>query len=240
VLKKKNFLAILLLLFIGVLAYKSGKTVLLFIQDIFAPRAVSIVCNDIYSESLQHEIKKFLCSNFESRAYSEIDLPIIYKMLKYKFKVVKKMLWTWKSFDEAVLVVEGVRPVFFVNNKFVLGNKKRLLDFSMFSDLDMDLLKPITLGEKLYSEKVDSEVYKVINTVPESYWGAYNVSYLEKHDIVLEPKDKKCIKYVLDESVVFDQDKLKKASLLAQEIKKRLTVCDLRFRDRICIRSEKI
>lgn len=238
--KKKRITVALLFLLTIITAYRGGKACFLLIQNVFAPRSISVVCNNIYSEPLQSDIKKFVFSNLVSHAYSEVDLPLMYKMLKYKFKVVKKMSWAWKSFDEAVLVVEGVKPVFFVNNKFVLGNKKRLLESSMFSDLDMNLLKPLKLGDTLCAEKVPGDVYKVLQGVPESYWQAYEVSYLGKHDIIFEPKNKKLIRYVLDELVIFDQEKIKRASILAQETKRRLTVCDLRFRDRICVRNEKI
>jgi hypothetical protein len=240
VFKKKRIAVALIFLLTVITAYRGGKAFFLFVQNGFAPRSISIVCSNIYSEPLQDDIKKFVSSTLVSRSYSDVDIPLIYKMLKFKFKVVKKMLWTWKSFDEAVLVVEGVKPAFFVNNKFVLGNKKRLLDSSMFSDLDMGLLKQLKLGDDLCAEKVSSDVYKVINEVPESYWRTYEVSYLGRHDIIFEPRDKKLIRYILDESVICDQDKIRRASYLAQETRRRLTVCDLRFRDRICVRTEKI
>jgi hypothetical protein len=239
----RKIAALIFFLLVGLVGYKGCTAFYGFVRERFAPRSICVVCNRIYSDSLKKRIKKFVLGYLISRSYADIDLYYLCKNLKDKFKVVRKILWNWRSWEEAVLTIEGVRPLFCINENFILGNKKRLFSSDLFSDVDKNSLRYLKMAQP--PVKISSDVYEFLRKIPSSYWEKYSIDYRGRRNIELASKNEK-IRFVVDQDSMFDRDKIDKAKKLHKDficssgpnllkrMKRRCVVYDLRFSDRIC------
>jgi hypothetical protein len=223
--------------------YKGGKRVFVFIQEHFAPQSIVITCKDIYSDELRCEIKHSIAQYLSGRSYADVSLDELHKNLKQYFKLIEKVSWNWCSWGESELVVEGVKPLFIVNDMFVLGEKRRLFPTVFFTDISLDSLKSVSLNFSLCGIKIPRSVHNFLKKVPKDYWDKYKISYNSCEEIVLEHKESSLPSvFVVNENVVFDKEKVKRAELLYDDVlrRKKVTrlnrskvVYDLRFDNRI-------
>lgn len=234
----------LLLAFAGFVAYKSVTRGYRFVAERFAPREIHIVCKDIYSDELRCEIKQSIIRYLSGRSYVDVSLDELHKNLKQYFKLIKKISWNWRSWNEAELVVEGTRPLCVVNDIFVLGEKRRLFPTVFFTDQSCKSLPLVSLHFSFCGIKVPRYVHRFLQNVPKAYWERYKISYHDRDRITL--KDKECslpVDFVVNEHVFFDEKKLNQARCLYDDVlrrkkltrstRKRKVIYDLRFNNRI-------
>jgi len=230
-----------LCLFACLVAYKGGKRAFVFIKERFAPQSICIICKNIYSNELREEINDSVIRYLSGRSYSDVSLKELHKNLRQYFKLIKKTSWNWGDWGESKLVVEGVQPLFLVNDIFVLGEKRRLFPMVFFPDIPMQSLRPVKIDFSLCGIKVPRYVYDFLKKIPLDYWDEYSISYLGKERIILEGSS---ICFVVNENVMFDRIKIKRAENLYQDVlrrssvglstmKSKRVVYDLRFDNRI-------
>jgi hypothetical protein len=228
----------ILCIFACLVVYKNVRRVFVFARERFAPRSISITCKNIYSDELRDEIKQCAIKYLSGRSYADVSLAELHKNLKQCFKLIKKISWNWGSWGESELVIEGVRPLFLVNDMFVLGDKRRLFPTVFFTDISLDKLHPVSLDFSLCGIKVPRRVHSFLQKIPKDYWESYKVFYISRERIELEEKKSKTpVCFVLNEEMLFDRKKMKKAEYLSVarpvDMKRKYVAYDLRFTNRI-------
>ena len=227
--------------------YKSCRQAFVLIKERFAPQSINIVCKNIYSDELRCEIKQSIVKYLSGRSYAAVSLSELHKNLKQYFKLIEKISWNWRSWSDAELIVEGVQPLFLVNDMFVLGEKRRLFPTVFFSDISMDSLCSVKLDFLFCGIKVPRRVHSFLKKVPKDYWKSYKISYCSSERIELESKKLGSkVRFVLNEELFFNRKKIKQAEYLnvSRPIKgsrgssigcrrNKNVVYDLRFENRI-------
>lgn len=206
----------------------------------FVPTSVSIKYKHIYSDDVKKEIDVFVKNYISKANFLCLDLNLFYKNLKEKFKVVKSIDWNWDSLGHASVTIVGVRPLLRVNNKFVLGNKRRLFPYSLFSNATVDELSPfnVSCNKKSY-EKLPLQVCEFVKNVPERCWSSYTISYSsQNYSFLKNRKSEACEKYVIVNDKTFQNPrKMKVACFVHDDFinnKQRKRVAyDLRFKNRV-------
>jgi hypothetical protein len=206
-------------------------------------KKVVVIYTNFYSDELKNKIQKFVDSEFNAEKESSFNPAEFHERLKDNFKIVKKMTWNTSLPSKNVLTIEGVKPFILINDSFVLGNKRRLFDKSLFSLHNLDELKKISIETSFFDKKISIDLYQFMQKIPNSVWDRYNIRYEGKHKIVLHERGadmKQTI--IVDCKSLFDskkfnclgevkEDFLEKQKALGR--RRRNVVLDLRFKDRV-------
>lgn len=221
---------------------KITSTVNKGITNVLTPEKLEFSFDNIYSTTVQANITSFLHKNSKQEKLSDFNPKKFYGELKNKFKMIKKVEWDFSHPKVAKLHIEGVKPLCKINNKFILGNKKRIFEPDIFPDIE---LKNIELSSEFFGKKADSEFFELINKTPVQVWQKYSLKLLKPYDIemqLIQTNLKKHAVLIVDTENFFDAKKIESSdkllNVLAEDIEKKLgrqkTAClDLRFKNRI-------
>lgn len=223
------------------------------IKEISTPQEIEYSLKHIYSESLKKNIAEFIEKHSKPHKLSNFDPEKFYKKLKTKFKMVKKIKWDFTQPQTAKLTIKGVKPFFTINNKLVMGNKKRIFDPVYFEGFEIKSLNNVYLSPNHFDEKLNIDIYTFLSKIPDDIWQKYYLSYHKDSTIVLEKKSTKQKSslqkfFLLNKKNFFDFSKLTQAKLLVKNLKEewgnrfywqKLKLFDLRFKDRILYRPLK-
>ena len=221
-----------------------------FFYKTFSPRTVYIEQSSVYSNELRNEIDKFVRSEMIDTKKAVLNKYEFYKDLKKNFKFVKGVQWRLDSLSQSSVKVDGVNPMFLINDKFVLGDKKRLFPKSWFSEFDLDSLKKVSMIGVLLEEKLDLNVYKAILKIPNRYFDEYDIFCGGANYIILSKKEADFKRtFVVDGKLLlncFDEkfksidllttDFLSRKNLERRSLKKKRLVFDMRFNNLVCVR----
>lgn len=220
------FIAAVAIMLVGLGGYKLKK---------IAPDSVAITYHHVYSDMLKQELTQYIETEFKTKNFSGFIPALFAKNLKRNFTFVKKVLWNWDASGRATVTVEGVRPLFLVNDKFILGNKKRLFPINFFQNVSLDSLKSIQIASALvHEQKINASLYKFLRTVPDSYWDRYTMSCLGDH-VVLDDVQSR-LQILVDEKMLMDQHKMDFVLEVPTRVGKKYVTYDLRFKNCVCAR----
>jgi|SaaInlStandDraft_3_1057020.scaffolds.fasta_scaffold04066_2 hypothetical protein len=238
---KLSIISLFFLFLFGTSTYFIVRFIQGIIQQSSANKKVIVTFSSVYSDDLKKQIESFVKKEFNCCK----DPSIFHGKLKKNFKIVKKTTLNKTSPGVAQLSIEGVEPFAIVNNRFVIGNKKRLFDPVFFASCDFNKLKKIFIKPCFLNEKMTSCVYEFMQKIPYSIWNIYTIRYEGDHKIILQDRgaDVKRI-VVVDKNSIFDEDKLSRLEAMQEDflnrkklssrwLKKRSLVFDLRFKDRV-------
>ncbi|MFH1644476.1 MAG: hypothetical protein ABIA74_04855 [bacterium] len=225
-----------------------------FTKNIFTkivtPKTITWSVDEIYSEGEKKGLEKFVQENIESKAFESFDYANFYHRLKKDHKLVKKVEWDFSNPDYAQIKIYGIKPKYLINDKFILGNKKRLFDKVHFDNFSFDNITKINVANKFLGEKLDLNVYQFLNDSSTcNCWDKFDVFYFDKSKISLIPKD-----YSFEYLVNVDEDNFSNAEkfifvnsiyndlmqewiLNQRKNKKNVFAFDLRFGDKIYVRT---
>ncbi len=219
---------------------------------LITPQKIEFSIDHIYSKDLIKDLTEFVTKNTSTEKLTEFNPQAFYKKLKAKFKIIKKIEWDFTQPQIAKLKLQGTKPFGKINNKFVLGNKKRLFHFDHFKDFDIENLKNIQLSQEYFDQKINPETYSFLNNISPKIWTKYALTYYKDWAIILEKKNKKNSVqsfFLFDKKHFFNSKKMLCAKLLIKKLKKdwgnrffwrKIKLFDLRFKDRILYRPLKI
>ena len=249
------FIALPLLLIIFLLTYffiqwLFSDNVKLFFKKVVIPKKIIWSVDKIYSDTEKQKLSSFIQQSIDSGMFN-FDTSIFYKELKKKHKVIKKVEWNFSNPDYAQLKVYGIDPKYLINNKFVLGNKKRLFQKDQFGEFEKEKFVELNIDNKFLGEKLDLNVYDFLNkTYKSDCWKKFRVAYLDKSRIEMLSNDS--LQYLIktDELNFDNNEKQNFVDLIYLDLmeemlknpkkyKNKVFVFDLRFRDKIFLRSLK-
>jgi hypothetical protein len=213
----------------------------------FTPSSFIISFKDIYSESLQKQIRTFIYRELAAKDLLQFSAVRFHKTLKNNFKIVYRVDWNKTSPGGAVLTVVGVKPLAVINNDFVVGNKRRLFPKSFFQLVDLASLKSIEVKECFCQERLSEEVYEFLQKIPNYILSRYNVSYEGRHKILLRDSLSKRKRVIIaDRKSLHGEVKLREIDRIEGdylEVRKergflrtpKLITYDVRFKNRIYV-----
>lgn len=256
---KRNFLfiAIPILLVISLLAYFFISwlwfdKVKFFFRKVVVPKKIIWSVDEIYSENEKKLLEKFVQNSIDSGMFN-FDTSIFYKELKKNHKVVKGVEWNFSNPDFAQLKIYGITPKYLINNKFVLGNKKRLFDKDKFNNFDNNRFMKINIAQHFLGEKLDFNLYDFLNKISKSdCWNKFEVSYFDSTKIEMLSKDFLPEYLVRVDKKNFDNteklgfvnsiydDLVKELEQNPRKYRNKFFAFDLRFGDRIYLQTLKL
>lgn len=236
---------------IGICSYKLYFVFKNFLQDSFVSQSIALNFKHIYSGEHHNRLEHFVQSEVAMIKYSDFDPIKFYTNLKQNFKFVKKTFWNRDDLNSCSLTIEGVVPVFRINKKFILGNKRRLFLQEIFSDFDLNSLRQVDINPSLCLPKLPIQVWKFLKKIPNSYWDRYTVTYLKSCNIFLDRNSKdQMYRFIVNEDLLFNEKNMELAGMLYKDFvdkkgllryrkkstqNKRL-VYDMRFRNCVCVK----
>jgi hypothetical protein len=244
--------ALLLILIIIPTTTKLFNTVNKSITLALTPEKIDFTLEHIYSEQIKTNLVKFLDKNSKAENLAHFDPESFYRKLKKEFKIIKTVEWDFSNPKTARLRIEGTKPFCKINNKFILGNKKRIFEFDQFSDFKLDQLQNIEVAQEHLKTKIDPELFIFLSRIFEQTWEKYDLTFLKNSNITLQLKEsnfKNNPQFVLNTKSFSNPEKLSSANkilgILNEELSKKLgrqkaALCDLRFKDRIIFYTKKL
>ncbi len=220
---------------------------------IHAMRPEKIVCQfkDIYSPDVRVGLVAFLKEYAQDNSIWAFQKDLFCQQLKQKFSIIKSIECHIEGGNNVIVSIEGVIPQYLVNNKFILGDTKRLYSLDYFKTFICDRLANIRVPENLCNPEKESPVYDFLCCMPRRYVEQFDVSYLKSSCICLQPKacDAKYM-VIVDEASLFDDVKINRCSKIFDDIVQRgmlskktqaskggnAIVLDLRFPGRIVVK----
>jgi hypothetical protein len=221
---------------------KITSTVNKEITKVLTPEKLDFSFDNVYSTTVNASLTSFLKQHSKPEKLAEFEPKKFYSDLKKKFKIIKKVEWDFSNPKSAKLYIQGVKPLCKINNKFILGNKKRLFDPDVFPGIE---LKNIELSSDFFNKKISTALFDLINKTPEQIWQKYNLSFIKPYDIemqLFQTNLKKQPVLIVDMENFFNIEKIETTNKivpkLAEEIDKKLgrqkiACLDLRFKNRI-------
>ncbi len=216
------------------------------------PEKIDFTLDQIYSEQIKSNLLKFLDKNSRAENLAHFDPEAFYSKLKKEFKIIKKVEWDFSNPKTAKLRIEGTKPFCKINNKFILGNKKRLFEFDQFADFHTAQLQNIEIAPEHIKTKLNPELFIFLSRIFEQTWEQYDLTFLKNSNITLQLKQfnlKNKPQFILNTKSFSKPEKLFSANkilgILSEELSKNLgrqktALCDLRFKDRIIVYTKKL
>lgn len=246
---KKNFIKVVLaiilsaifvvviLLFLHYLKFR-------FLNNLFSslktPKKINLNLRNIYSDKIKQDLISFTATATTKYA-TDFDPNLFYKSLKEQFKNIKKIKWIFEK-EKACLNIVGVAPFCLINDKFVLGNKRRLFSKKIFEKYNLNLLNLVELDSSFLKEKLDDDVYFFLQKIPQDKFDNFKILYSSHNEINLIPRNLKS-NYLLkfDHNSFFEDTKFAATDFILKNFKNRFKrktkVLDLRFKGRIYARN---
>lgn len=228
--------------------FNNGKRVF-----IHAMRPEKIICQlkDIYSPGVRENLVAFLKKYAQDNSIWAFQKDLFCQQLKQKFSVIKSIECHIEGGNNVVVSIDGVVPQYLVNNKFILGDTKRLYSLDYFKKFACDRLANIQIPEILCNQEKESPIYDFLCCMPHRCVEQFDVLYLKSTCICLKPKalDAKYM-VIVDEESLFDDTKINRCPKIFDDIAQRgmlskkiqasnagnAVVLDLRFPGRIVVK----
>lgn len=216
------------------------------VLNVFNPKKITFNINSIYSDKLKENLINFVSSQIDSCKLLNFNPNNFYKMLKQNFKIIKGVEWDFTNPEMAKLEIFGVNPFCKINNKFVLGNKKRLFNLDNFKNYDLNNLQSVDVAERFLDHKIATQAYLFLNKFFEQNVENYNLNYMDDRNIMLLFKNKN-ISLLVDDKCFFDSEKMSWVNIVNEDFQKKIKAkyqknkghfFDMRFKDRILVRSD--
>ena len=211
---------------------------------LFTPASIVVTYEHIYSQVVKNDIDRFAKKHLSSADFASFNQREFCKKLKDRFSIVKEVCLSWESFDRAFVTIQGVKPVFSVNKKFIFGDKKCLFPYSMFCSVTGQKFRSLDLNPELVGEKLPARIYEFVQNIPDDCWSDYSVSYSGQNYVLLGKSEKKTkLRLVVDEETLKSSDKMEIIPFVHDDFVNRKNLggkrgnrkiaYDLRFKDRI-------
>jgi len=251
---RRSFLMLIfsaiLIVFLWFIFYTGYRWFKDFFDRTFSPKAVYIEQSSVYSNKLRDKVDRFIRSEMIDTKKVVLNKYEFYKELKKNFKFVKGVRWRLDSPSHSSVKIEGVNPEFLINDKFVLGNKKRLFPKENFEEFNLDSLKKISIHDGFISEKIDPKIYKSLLKIPNKYFEDYDIFCNGINCMVLSKKEDVLKRiFLVDRKLLLNcfEEKFKSIDLLADDFisrknldkklfKKKRLVFDMRFNNLVCVK----
>lgn len=233
---------------VGLGVYRLAHKVMMLCDDILKQKfivehKITYAFQDFFSEAIKNDLKLLVDHEFANGNLLRFNQRDLYSDLKEKCCVIKSVSYRYTAEKNLLVSMVGVRPVFMVNNTYVVAENHHLYEENMFSDYCLHDLPNFKLAEPYCKQVLDGELYSLLHAIDSNFWQDFNLEYQGPFSVLVRPKqtiDDWMI--IADHKSLFDQEKFKsikmiQADLVAtkklQDHKKYRLVFDVRFNKRI-------
>lgn len=118
--------------------------------NVLSPQRIEFDVDAVYSDKLKENLVDFISNQTQESKLLSFDPDSFYSVLKENFKFIKEVEWDFTQPHIAKLKIVGAEPFCKINNKFVLGNKRRLFDFGFFENFELQNLKDVYVSHEFF------------------------------------------------------------------------------------------
>ena len=219
------------------------------LEKVFDTSAVTILFNDIYSDSVKEAIQLKIKDYLAAHTVFSFKFDHFFADLKQQFPMIKDVFWQHKSPRKAMMVVSGYLPVCEVNHSHMLLKHGMLVDKNAFCDYQVPL-QECSVDEKLcLGVEPLSSVVAFVESFDKQLWQSYHVFYSHDSNIKLVKKEQGSQmglveEVVLDNKTVFNEGSQKYIERVVGDLtqknefpnkKNSKIVFDLRLHNRILV-----
>ncbi|MFA5306314.1 MAG: hypothetical protein WC365_02595 [Candidatus Babeliales bacterium] len=189
------------------------------LNNLFVPQTVTYELESIFDATARSAIQEFVHRTTHQKSLITFDREQFYKDLKQAFPILKRVEYEFRAPDTLHCKLVGTTPYCRINDRFILGNKRRLFPLASFSEFNQQTLPRITLNEKLLGKKLDQSLYAFIHAIPQETWRSYQIFYKAPWEIHLIPTTAIChCRIITDQKNFFNQQKFGALSTLFKDL----------------------
>lgn len=185
-------------------------------------------------------------------------------MLSIDENKIKKQLYAWScrlqtvswSFDaerNVHISLQGHKPLFFINNMFVLLENRTIVPYDLFENEERELLPTVHVDKKVLSLPLSEHVFGFLTSLNKEFLARFSVFYVSQDHIELTPCkhgayqyrimcnaktiqlcDAKIINTISDIFKNLEEQSIIKTALLKRQ--KQPFIFDVRFKDQVIVK----
>ena len=173
--------------------------------------------------------------------------------LKEKFPFIESITCDYAIPGKVAFHIEGVEPLFKINENFVLTAESTLLAYQVFDPAFVQNLCSVEFPKLKEKNETISQagmpaLKKSLQDLPERVFASYQVCWMNELETYLCDKEESKFAIVCNAQTIPDESLLKKCATIKQELetsnafkKKSIHrwVADIRFKDQIIVSSDK-
>jgi hypothetical protein len=214
-----------------------------------APQKVELSVESIYSTKLKEQLIEFVAFKTGPQEILHFNIDNFYKELMSNFKIIKEAEWNFSEPTVGKLKLLGARPFCKINEKFVLCDNKNLFNLDDFKEFDLQCLNNVNMAQEFIEDKNFSAINAFLERVPAFMWDLYDLDYQKDSNILLSSKkdlDGLKTNLIVEAYRFFDDKKISWADKIGRYLSQNTSsrfkknkgyLFDLRFNNRICVRS---
>lgn len=214
-----------------------------FYRIFFSYNKIDCQINNIFSASLREEIKTFINQQYANGNLLRFNQGDFYSGIRDKFNVIKSVSYRYIPPKTLLVQIEGVLPMFVVNQTSLVAENRRCYSLENFSDYPIAILPAPTVNPAFINTDLNQNVYELFSSAHQDLWQRFTITYEGLHDITLQQKHAdKTITIITDHYSFFDTEKFNQIAAIEQNLiaKKKILesrnyelVFDMRFKKRI-------
>lgn len=244
---RKGIKSAALFFLLGLTAWFVVKRITLF-SHITVPHTIVLTSQSIYSEKLPDDVYRWMSTQIETEKFKSTGKTQLAHDLMQKFPLVERVSWGFYKPGVLYAHVTGVQPRFFINENIIAGSNGKLYGPESFTQYPGSLTE-VFVSQQWLNEKNFPGVYRFLESLPEAFFGKFDLMYRDPYTVIVMPKRTEELPYsllcIIDEK---SADLLPSPSVLArlcEEVKKQKRdqwrtgssfLFDLRFDKRIISR----
>lgn len=205
----------------------------------YAPQRVVAACVDVYDRHVADAIKDWFLSAESQGMLGMQRADIVAADLMNTFPLIRGI--SWQRYEPSVLrcTVYGVKPLYRVNDKYIVGNNGQLYTTHEFRAYD-EPLPQLRVSKQWLSKTLFPAVFRFFASLPARVFASYNIFYHDPYMVVLAPADETflpravCVADEKSADKALDIESLRTCAnqVLAdtgEQASRAYVVCDVRF-----------
>lgn len=228
-------------------ALKTKKT------QLFTVRFISWHISNLSGSVLPDRMVPYLEKEFIGKNMLAIDGNKIKKQLYAWSCRLNAVSWSFDAERNVHISLQGYRPLFFINEMFVLLENRSIVPHNLFEDQELEPLPAVQIEERLLSSTLNERIFGFLLSLKKDFLQNFSLFYKEHDHIVVTPQlpggyqhcfmcnektiqqwDKKINPTISDIFKNLEERAIIKPALVKRQ--KRPFIFDLRFKDQVIVK----
>jgi len=221
--------------------------------QLFTVRFISWHISNLSGSVLPDRMVPYLEKEFIGKNMLAIDGNKIKKQLYAWSCRLQAVSWSFDAERNVHISLQGYRPLFFINDMFVLLENRAIVPHDLFEDEELEVLPTMQLQERLLSSTLNERIFGFLLSLKKDFLQNFSLFYKEHDYIVVTPQtpgiyqhslvcnekkiqqwDKKIIPAISDIFKNLEERSVIKPALVKRQ--KRPFIFDLRFKDQVIVK----
>ncbi len=149
---------------------------------------VSCTFEHIYSQDIQNKIKALIAQKTRNANPLYFRVSNFSLDLKTSFNVIDQVSIQRGVPNKLNVKIIGVRPVYLINTRFIVGENRRCYDNAKFKGYDVSQLKHACIAHEYCKGILAQDVYVFLSDLPEIIWDKFILDYHRPTHVALHPR----------------------------------------------------